>query len=154
MINRWSIFAAFTTAYFLSQFFRRPNAVIAPTLVDELAFSAAELGLMTSLFFATFAITQFPLGIALDRWGARWVTSGLMSIAVLGSLIFAFGSSFIALALGRILLGIGLAGILMGGLKALSEWFPQERFASVAGLLSGIGAWEVWSGSNTNGMAQ
>jgi MFS family permease len=44
------------------------------------------------------------------------------------------------LALGRILLGIGLAGILMGGLKALSEWFPQARFASVAGLLTGIGA--------------
>jgi predicted MFS family arabinose efflux permease len=140
VINRWSILAAFTTAHFLSQFFRSVNAVIAPTLAQEFGFSAADLGLMTSLFFATFALTQFPLGIALDRWGARRVTAGLMSIAVIGSLVFAFGSSFVVLALGRILLGIGLAGILMGGIKALSEWFPQARFASITGLLTGIGS--------------
>ncbi len=139
-VNRWSVFASFTVAFFLSQFFRSANAVIAPTLAREMLFSAADLGLMTSLFFATFAITQFPLGIALDRWGARWVTAGLMIVAVVGSLVFAFGASFVTLALGRALLGIGMAGILMGGLKAFSQWFPQDRFASVAGLLTGVGS--------------
>jgi MFS family permease len=139
-INRWSVFAAFTTAYFLSQFFRSANAVIAPNLVDTFSLSPADMGLMSSLFFAAFAITQFPLGVALDRWGPRWVTAGLMTVAVVGSLVFAQASTFAMLALGRVLLGIGLAGILMGGLKAFSQWFPKERFASAAGLLGGIGA--------------
>ncbi len=139
-INRWTVFASFTAAFFLSQFFRSANAVIAPALAQELSLGAADLGLMTSLFFATIALTQFPPGIALDRWGARGVTATLMCVAVAGSLVFAFGNSLLTLALGRALLGIGLAGILMGGLKALSQWFPQERFASVTGLLSGVGA--------------
>jgi predicted MFS family arabinose efflux permease len=102
--------------------------------------SAADLGLMTSLFFATFALVQIPLGVALDRWGPRWVTAGLMMVAVLGSLIFAAASSFLTLALGRALLGIGMAGILMGGLKAFSRWYPEERFATASGLLIGIGS--------------
>jgi nitrate/nitrite transporter NarK len=138
--SRWSVFVAFTAAYFLSQFFRSANAVIAPTLVQEISLSAADLGLMTSLFFATFALMQIPLGVALDRWGPRWVTAGLMAVAVLGSLVFAAASSFLTLALGRALLGIGMAGILMGALKAFSRWYPQERFATASGLLIGIGS--------------
>jgi nitrate/nitrite transporter NarK len=138
--TRGSVFAAFALAYLLSQFFRSTNAVIAPSLVQEISLSAADLGLMTSLFFATFALVQIPLGVALDRWGPRWVTAGLMMVAVLGSLIFAVGSSFLTLALGRALLGIGMAGILMGGLKAFSHWYPVERFATVSGLLIGIGS--------------
>lgn len=63
-----------------------------------------------------------------------------MFVGVLGSLIFAAGSSFLTLALGRALLGVGMAGILMGGLKAFSRWYPQDRFATASGLLIGIGS--------------
>ncbi len=63
------VFVLFTAAYFLSYFFRSANAVIAPDLTRALALSAANLGLMTSLFFAAFALSQIPLGIGLDRWG-------------------------------------------------------------------------------------
>ncbi len=134
------IFLLFTSAYFLSYFYRSANAVIAPNLSKELTLSAAELGFMTSLFFAAFALVQLPLGVGLDRWGPRWVTPGLMLIGGAGSLIFAVAPSFGVLALGRALIGVGMAGILMGSLKIFSQWYALDRFATVSGLLVGIGS--------------
>lgn len=134
------IFILFTAAYFLSYFFRSANAVISPDLSRELSLNATQLGLMTSLFFASFALAQIPLGVGLDRWGPRWVTPGLMLAAVLGSAVFALATSFGVLAAGRALIGVGMAGVLMGSLKAFSQWYAPRRFATVSGLLVGIGS--------------
>jgi predicted MFS family arabinose efflux permease len=140
MSRRALIFCLFTAAYFLSYFYRSANAVIAPDLARELRLDAGSLGLMTSLFFAAFAVVQLPLGVWLDRWGARWVTPGLMMAAVVGSLIFAGAQGIVSLALGRALIGMGMAGVLMGSLKIFSQWFSVQRFATVSGLLIGVGA--------------
>jgi predicted MFS family arabinose efflux permease len=109
-------------------------------LARELQLNAGQLGLLTSLFFATFAAIQLPLGVWLDRWGSRWVTPALMFVGALGSLIFALAPSLVPLALGRALIGVGMAGVLMGSLKIFSQWFRADRFATVSGSLVGIGA--------------
>ena len=134
------VFAAFGAAHFMSTFVRSANAVIADDLVRDVGLSPSGLGLMTSLLFLVFAAVQLPLGSALDRYGARWVTSGTMLAAVAGSLVFAAGDSFATLALGRALMGIGTAGILMGGFKALSGYLSARRFASVSGMLVAVGS--------------
>ena len=134
------IFALFSAAYFLSQFFRSANAVIAPDLSRELSIGAAQLGLMTSLFYAAFAAIQFPLGEALDRYGARVVTPSLMLVGAGGSLLFGAGHSFTALAGGRALIGMGMAGVYMGSLKAFSQWFDIRGFATASSFLVGLGA--------------
>lgn len=134
------VFCLFAVAYMLSYFYRSANAVIATDLSRDLALTASQLGLMTSLFYLAFALVQLPLGSSLDRYGPRWVTSSLMTVGALGSVIFALAPSFALLALGRALIGVGMAGVLMGALKAFSYWFPPGRFATVSGLFVGIGA--------------
>jgi MFS family permease len=140
MSRRYVIFTVFALAYFLSYFYRSANAVIADDLIRDLSLDAAQLGLMTSLFFAAFASVQLPLGSALDRFGPRWVTPVLMMIGAAGSLVFAFAPSFGVLALGRALIGLGMAGVLMGALKAFSGWFSPQRFATISGLFLALGA--------------
>lgn len=140
MSRRLVVFALFTAAYFFSYFYRSANAVIAGDLARELHLDAGQLGFLTSLFFAAFAATQLPMGIWLDRWGSRWVTPALMFAGALGSLVFAFAHSLPLLALGRALIGVGMAGVLMGSLKIFSQWFSLKRFATASGLLVGIGA--------------
>jgi MFS family permease len=140
MTRRLAVFVLFTAAYFMSYFFRSANAVIAPDLMREMGLSAANLGLMTSLFFAAFAAVQIPIGIGLDRWGPRGVTPAFLLIGVVGSLVFAVAPSFMVLTLGRALIGVGMAGVLMGAMKSFSQWFPAERFATASGLLVGIGS--------------
>ncbi|MBU2602047.1 MAG: MFS transporter, partial [Actinobacteria bacterium] len=132
--------AAFAAAYFLSYFFRSANAVIAPDLSRDLQLGAQDLGLMTALFYVAFAAVQIPLGAALDRFGARAVTPALMLTAVVGCLLFASAQGFAQLAIGRALIGMGMAGVFMGSLKAFSRWFSARRFARVSGFIVGVGA--------------
>ena len=140
MSSRFVVFLAFLPAYFLSYFLRSTNAVIAEDLTRDLSLTASQLGLMTSLFFAAFAAAQLPIGSLLDRYGPRWMTPLLMLFAVLGSLVFGFGESFTALAIGRTLIGLGVAGILMGALKSFSGWFSPDSFARVSSLYLSLGS--------------
>lgn len=67
MPNRSAVFVIFTTAYFLSYFSHSADALIAPDLAREMMLDASQLGLMTSLFFATLAAMQLLPGLQLDR---------------------------------------------------------------------------------------
>ncbi len=139
-VRRVIIFAAFVTAYFLSQFLRQANAVIATDIVSEFGLTAGQLGLMTSLFYLAFAAVQLPLGGLLDHHGPRAVTPLIMLIAVPGCLLFASAQNFPALSAGRALVGLGMSGVLMGAYVAFGAWFPTERFSTLAGLMMGLGS--------------
>ena len=130
------VFFLFTLGYFLSYFFRSANAVLSKDLSLDLGLSPAQLGFMTSLFYLAFALTQLPLGGLLDRLGPRRVTPAFLSVAALGSLVFGLAPSFTALALGRALIGVGMASALMGSMKAFSLWFPRNN-ATMSTLLVG-----------------
>jgi predicted MFS family arabinose efflux permease len=133
------VFVPFACGYFLSYLYRAINAVIAPNLVADIGLSAADLGLLTSAYFLTFALAQLPLGLFLDRVGPRRVQSVLLLAGATGALLFAAGESRDALTLARGLIGIGAAGGLMAGLKAISLWFPRERLALVNACYLAVG---------------
>lgn len=134
------LFLTFTSGYFLSYFLRSANAVLAPDLQAEVGLGPADLGLMTALFFGAYAAAQIPVGIALDRWGPRGVAVSLMSLGVLGALLFAVGNSLTSLALGRVLLGVGTGSVLLAGLKAFALWWPAQRFATISGIYFASGS--------------
>lgn len=139
MPKRVHIFSLFAAAYFIGYFFRTANAVIAPDLSHEFGLTAADLGFMTSVFYAAFALLLLPIGVGLDHYGPRIVTPSVMSIAAVGCLLFSSAKSFPALAAGRALLGAGTAGIFMGALKAFSRWYPPQLHTTASGLILSVG---------------
>jgi type IV secretory pathway TrbF-like protein/nitrate/nitrite transporter NarK len=134
------VFLPFVVGFYLSYLFRSINALIADQLMTDLSLTAADLGLLTSVYFLTFAAIQLPLGIWLDRYGPRQVQSILLAVAALGAALFGSAERFPPLVLGRALLGLGFAGALVSGLKAIALWFPQERVALVNGCFLTVGA--------------
>ncbi len=146
-MNLWlRIFLPFAAGYFLSYLLRNVNAVIAPELTRELGVSAADLGLLTSAYLLAFGAVQLPLGVLLDRYGPRRVEVGLLLVAALGCLWFAYGNNLGELAMARAAIGLGVSACLMASFKAFSIWFPAERLPSlnaavmVAGGLGGLAA--------------
>jgi MFS family permease len=130
----------FAAGYYLSFLFRSINALIAGDLTGELGLNAADLGLLTSMYFLVFAAVQLPCGVLLDRYGPRVVDSALLLIAAAGSLLFALADDVWTLMLARALIGLGVAVGLMAGLKAIVLWFPPERVALANGWLIMLGA--------------
>jgi MFS family permease len=134
------VFLPFVTGYFLAYLFRTINGVMASPLTTELGLNAGDLGLLTSVYFLTFAVAQIPIGMLLDRYGPRRVQSTLMVVAALGSAMFAASENFSMLILGRALIGLGVAASLTAGMQALVLWFPRERVPLLNGWMVMLGA--------------
>ena len=134
------VFVPFAAGFFLSFLFRNANAVISKDLATEFSLSSSELGLLTSAYFLAFAAMQIPVGIFLDRYGPRRVTSGLLLVLAAGAGAFAIAGGLGPLALGRALIGVGASACLMGSMKAYSIWFPLDRMATLNGWTMAIGA--------------
>ena len=83
---------------------------------------------------------QLPLGILLDRYGPRRVQSVLLLVAAAGAYLFGMAHGFWLLVIGRGLIGLGVAGALIAGLKAIVFWFPKERIPLVNGFYVMLGA--------------
>ncbi len=135
-----TVLLPFAAGYYLSYVFRTINALISGPLATEFGLAAADLGLLTAVLFLTFGAVQLPLGAWLDRFGPRRVQAVLLSIAAIGATIFAWAPNLLWLILGRALIGLGVAGALMGGLKAIVLWWPAERIALANGWLITLGA--------------
>jgi predicted MFS family arabinose efflux permease len=127
----WRVFLPFVAGYYVSYAFRSINALLGPEIAAEFSLGAAELGLLTSVYFLAFALLQIPFGVLLDRYGPRRVDAGLLVIAATGALAYALASSFAGLVAGRVLIGAGVAVALMASFQAFVLWYPMERIATM-----------------------
>jgi sugar phosphate permease len=115
-------------------------AIVGPVLAVELGLSAVELGVLAACLFASYAIVQLPLGIALDAFGPRRVQAVLMSLAAIGFALFALSPGFAGLVLARIVVGVGISAGRMAVIKGNADWFERHRVAHVTGIASALGA--------------
>lgn len=137
------VFLPFAAAYFLSYGFRVVNAVIAPDLVADINLSPSALGMLTSIYFISFASFQLPLGVLLDRYGPRRTEAVLLLFAGLGALLFSRADTLTELVVGRAFIGFGVSSCLMAAFKAYTLWFPKEKWPLVNGFqmaAGGLGA--------------
>jgi predicted MFS family arabinose efflux permease len=119
----------------LSQFYRSSTGVIAPDLVAELALTPEEIGLVSGAFFIAITLLQLPIGIMLDRFGARRVIASMLAIAVVGSLAFAAATGFAGLVLARILIATGFAAVTIGSVVILRHALPPAGLAAAMSIL-------------------
>jgi MFS family permease len=137
------VFLPFGLGYFISYVYRVINAVLAPNLAADVGVNPADLGLLTSAYFFTFAVFQVPLGVLLDRYGPRKIEALLLVVAAGGAWVFSVSSSLTGLVIGRGLIGLGVSACLMAAFKAFVIWFPRQQLPFINGLqmaAGGLGA--------------
>lgn len=134
------VFLAFAFAYFFSALIRAITATLSPTLTQEFALSASDLGLLAGGYFLGFSATQLPLGSWLDRYGPKKVILAFLGVAVLGCFAFSMATSFSALLAARILSGVGVSACLMAPLTGYRRWFS-------AGAQMSANSWMLMTGS-------
>ncbi|MDO8606619.1 MAG: MFS transporter [Phaeospirillum sp.] len=135
----WRVVLPFAAGYFLSYLYRTVNAVLAPEIGRTIPLDAADIGLMTGVYFITFAAAQLPLGILLDRFGPRRVEALMLIFAAAGALAFSLAEAVPALVMGRALVGFGVSACLMAALKANVLFFAPSRLPLMNGVILGAG---------------
>jgi MFS family permease len=133
------IFIILSALYILSMFYRVSTAVMAPNLIQDLGLDAETLGILGGAYFYSFALVQIPMGPMLDRLGPRHVISSFAMMGALGAFLFSTSHTFYTAFWGRILIGLGMASILMSSLKIFTLWFPSKQFATLMGTLISVG---------------
>ena len=133
------VFLLFSAGYFVSYVFRGVNLGFAPLITHDLGLSAADLGLLTSLYFLGFAGPQIPAGVLLDHYGTRRVTAGTLLFAAAGIWVFGAAHGIGMMMLGRLLIGVGVSVCLGAAFKALAQHFEPARLPLVNGLVMAVG---------------
>lgn len=127
---------AFLTAYF----HRTVTGVVADSLMRDFAIKqAAELGILSSIYFYTYAILQIPAGIMADCYGPRLIISVAMLISACGAAMVGWADNLSVLYAGRFLSSLGVSLIYVNIAKLQVDWFRLREFATMCGLLTLIG---------------
>ena len=138
----------FASGYFLSYALRSVNAALAPILASDLKLSSGELGWLSSAYFLSFAVMQIPVGIWLDRYGARRTESALLIVAALGAFLVATGETLWLTSAGRMLIGAGVAPCLMAPYAYFRRCFSAESISPDC--VDGRFIWRLFHGRRPN----
>ncbi len=137
--HRWFVFGAIASVYFFVYFHRVAPSVIVPDLMKEFQADATDLGLMASMYFYLYALEQPLVGYLSDLIGPRRVVGIWSLAATAGCLLFALSPTLGWASVGRGLIGLGVGGVFIPGMKAFSQWFPKSEFSGLVGLFLAVG---------------
>ncbi|RZS60826.1 cyanate permease [Xylanimonas ulmi] len=128
--------------YVLAVAHRSSFGVAGLAAADRFGAQATVLSLFVVVQLATYAAMQVPMGVALDRFGAR-------RLLTFGALTMALGQAGMAVAPGvgaaialRVLVGSGDAAVFISAVRLVWGWFDRRRvplLTQVTGLVGQLG---------------
>jgi MFS family permease len=134
-IARIQLFAVSTlsVAGIVNYMDRGSLAIANTTIRADLGISATRMGVLLSIFSMSYAISQLPMGVLLDRFGERIVLGLGMFLWSATQAATGLIGSFASFAAARIGLGIGEAPYVVGSVKAVNDWFNVRDRATPTG---------------------
>lgn len=118
---------------------RAAPGVIAKDLMQAFNITGTVVGLLSAMYFYSYAGFMVPGGVLIDGVGARWVVASGGAVMGLGSLAMGLAASPAVLFGGRLLVGLGAAVTFTGALKIAANWFPSSQFGMMSALTATVG---------------
>lgn len=104
---------------------------------DTLALTSAEIGDIGAIYIAGAVIGALIFGYLTDRNGRKVMFFTTLSIYLAGVLVSTFAQGFWTLALGRVLIGLGIGGEYAAVNSAIDELIPARLRGRIALLVNG-----------------
>jgi MFS family permease len=137
--NSLAVMAAATFAYFAAVMQRSSMGVGALDAAERFQTSATALSGLAVTQLAVYAMLQIPVGVLLDRFGAR-------SLIIFGSISMMFGQFVVGFAqnitvayAGRMLVGMGDAFIFISMVRLIVAWNAPKLVARRQQFLTSLG---------------
>jgi len=107
---------------------------VIPLIMRDLNISHAQIGLITTLFFFAYSITQFPAGYLGYLLGHKRVIAIGALISAGANLLFGIGNSLTDLVLCQGLNGLGQGGAWSPSVGIVANWFNRMERGRVFGI--------------------
>lgn len=124
---RWVMIGMCFLANVINYIDRANLAIAAPSIRTELGLNSAEMGLVLSAFFWTYAFLQLPAGWFIDKVGVRIslaLAVGWWSLFTMATGVSRGVSQLVGT---RLLLGVGEAAAIPSFAKVAFNWFPRRE---------------------------
>ncbi len=136
---RWVLWSLAVLFYFYEYFLRVTPSVMTFDLMRTFGIGAGMVGLLSALYFFTYAPMQLPVGLMIDRFGARRLLSVASVICGIGTFLFGTAEILGLAELGRLLVGFGASFAFIGLVYLSSHLFESKKLAYLVGLGNSFG---------------
>ena len=134
-LKQWGSVGLLFSAAVINFIDRGSLSVALPLIAAELNFSPAVQGTLLSAFFWSYAMMQIPMGWAVDRFDPKWVYAGAFALWSIACGLTGLAGSLAALAIVRMVLGIGESAYFASSTKLVSQLFKPSARGFPAGLV-------------------
>ncbi|HEV2645354.1 MAG TPA: MFS transporter [Acidobacteriaceae bacterium] len=125
--RRWRIAWLLALGVLVNYFDRVNLSVSHAALSSNFGLSDVAFGYLSAAYSWTYAASQLPVGVLLDRFGIRKIGRGSTLLWTVASFAAAVAPGLGGLFGARFLLGIGEAPTFPANSKAIGQWFPAHE---------------------------
>ncbi len=111
-------------------------AIANTTIRADLGISATRMGVLLSIFSLSYAISQLPMGVLLDRFGERLILGVGMFLWSLTQAATGFVKGFASFAAARVGLAVGESPFVVSAVKSVHDWFDVRDRATPMGIVN------------------
>lgn len=137
--RRWLMWGIPALIFLIAFLHRAAPGVLAKDLMQAFDATGATIGLLSAMYFYSYAAFMVPGGVLIDGVGPRWVVSAGGAVMGVGSLAMGLAASSPLLFAGRLMVGLGATVTFTGTLKIAANWFPTSHFGTMSALTATVG---------------
>ncbi len=128
----WVVVSLFYTYQYVLRIL--PSIVI-NDLMNKFAIDATQIGLFSGIYYIGYTLIHIPMGIMLDRFGAKLMMTISVLLTALGLVPMIYSDSWTLVMIGRIITSIGSATSTLGAFKLLRIAYGEEKFGLSLGFV-------------------
>jgi MFS family permease len=132
----WLVIALTAGFLFYKYILQVSPSIMTEDLMRVFQIQGTGLGNLAASFFYSFLVTQLFVGVLLDRYSPRLLTTIAILLCAIGIYIFSKANTVSIATWARVLMGVGAAFATVSYMKMTSLWFKPNQFAFVGGLLA------------------
>jgi MFS family permease len=123
----WLLWGVGVAAYIVSVTNRSSLSAVGVDAAVRFDADASTLSMFAVIQLAVYGAMQVPVGLLLDRFGARPIITIGMALMAVGQLALAFAPDVAWAIAARMLLGAGDAAVFPSVLRVIAVWFPERQ---------------------------
>jgi ACS family hexuronate transporter-like MFS transporter len=135
--QRWLVLGFLLALSIINFIDRQTLSVLAPHLRGLFHLSNTDYGRIVAAFSFGMMAAEFPMGMLMDRLGARFGLAFAVVWWSMATAAHAIGSSARSFGLFRFWMGTGETATFSGSLKVITRWFPKDERTFAVGMVNG-----------------
>jgi MFS family permease len=134
--RRWGMLGVVHFCLFIAGMAMQTVPPLLTAIVTEFGLLYAEGGLLMGFFALPAIFIAIPAGMLADRYNQKTISIISLILIIAGTILFFNSTTVSLLIIGRIITGIGSAGLFVLAPQIVAQWFSKKELGLAIGILN------------------